>query len=164
MAQQQPVLTPAVVVVTPVAPPAAPSGSKVELMIIDEVTTKTAKRGDRFRMRLAQPLAVGDHIVIPRGTPAYGEVTDASVNGIAGRSGKLTTKLLYIDYQGAQLALTGSPHSAGQGGNLQIVLATLALTPWGLIAKGNNAKLKAGEVVFGFLVEAFPPHATLAAP
>lgn len=138
---------------------AAPAGSKIELMIINEVTTKTARAGDRFLMKLAQPLVVGDKVLIPRGVPAWGEVTDAKANGMAGRSGKLATRLLYIDFEGRRLPLSGNPSHAGQGGNLQIVMATLALTPWGLFAKGNNAKLKAGDVVPGYLVEAFAPAA-----
>ncbi len=136
--------------------PIAPAGSKIELMVINEVTTKTAKPGDRFLLRLAQPFVIGDRVVIPRGVAAWGEVTDVETNGIAGRSGKLATRLLYIEFAGQKLALSGTPGNAGQGGNLQIVLATLALTPWGLVAKGNNAKLKAGDIVPGYIVNAFP--------
>jgi hypothetical protein len=134
----------------------ARAGSKIELMVINEVTTKTAKPGDRFLLRLAQPFVIGDRVVIPRGVAAWGEVTDVETNGIAGRSGKLATRLLYIEFAGQKLALSGTPGNAGQGGNLQIVLATLALTPWGLVAKGNNAKLKAGDIVPGYIVNAFP--------
>lgn len=156
------------VAVPPPAEPAiaaliAAAGTKVELMVINEVTTKTAKAGDRFLLKLAQPLVAGDRVLIPRGVPAWGEVTETKTNGIAGRSGKLATKLLYIDFQGTKLPLNGSPSHTGQGGNLQIVMATLALTPWGLIAKGNNAKLKAGDIVSGYLDQAFPP-AALPAP
>lgn len=136
--------------------PVAPAGSKLELMVVDEVSTKIAKVGDRFLLRLAQPLVVGDRVVIPRGTQAWGEVTDARANGIAGKSGKLATRLLHLDFNGEKLPLNGTPGGAGQGGNLQIVLATLALTPWGLIAKGNNAKLKAGDIVPGYLAAPYP--------
>lgn len=143
--------------------PIAPAGSKLELMVVNEVSTKIAKAGDRFLLRLAQPLVVGDRVVIPRGAQAWGEVTDAKGNGIAGKSGKLATRLLHLEFKGEKLALNGTPGGAGQGGNLQIVLATLALTPWGLIAKGNNAKLKAGDIVPGFLVAAYPAPAPIAA-
>lgn len=151
--------------IAPMAPPiVAPPGSKVELMIINEVTTKTAKPGDRFLLKLAQPLVAGDRVLIPRGVPAWGEVTETKVNGMAGRSGKLATRLLYIEFNGDKLPLSGTPAHAGQGGNLQIVMATLALTPWGLFAKGNNAKLKAGDVVPAFLVNAFPAPAPIPPP
>jgi outer membrane receptor protein involved in Fe transport len=144
-----------VAAVAPIVPRAL-AGAKIELMIINEVTTKTAKPGDRFLLKLAQPLVVDDRILIPRGVSAWGEVSNASANGIAGRSGKLGTRLLYIDFNGQHLPISGAPTNKGQGGNLQIVLATLAFTPWGLVAKGNNAKLKAGDIVPGYLVDAYP--------
>jgi hypothetical protein len=140
-------------------PLTVPAGARVELMVINEVSTKIAKPGDRFLLKLAQPLAVGDRIVIPRGTKAWGEVLDARANGIAGQSGKLATRLLHIDYNGLLLPIRGDMKRTGQNGNLQIVMATLALTPWGLVAKGNNAKLKAGDLIDGVLVDDFVPSA-----
>lgn len=156
-AAQLPAVTPPVAEPVAVAAPAsivAIPGSKVELMVINEVTTKTAKVGDRFLLKLAQPLVVDGRVLIPRGARAWGEVTDAKANGIVGRSGKLATKLLHIDFNGSLIPISGTPANNGQGGGLQVVMATLALTPWGLMAKGNNAKLKAGDIVPGYLVEA----------
>ena len=167
-----PVGSPVVVPRPPLAPvPATPhvgAGARVELLVFDEVTTKTAQAGQRFKLKLAQPLLSGDRVLIPRGVSAWGEVTSATANGIAGKSGKLGTKLLYIDFNGQRIGIAGAPANAGQAGNLQIVMATLALTPWGLFAKGNNAKLKAGEIVFAYLTEDFPrpltPPAAAAPP
>lgn len=131
-------------------------GAKVQLMVINEVSTKVAKPGDRFLLRVSTPVLVGDRVIVPAGSSAYGEVISATESGIAGRSGKLATRLLHLEHAGNQIKLSGEPGGAGQGGNLQIVLATLALTPWGLFARGNNAKLKAGDIVTGYFVEDYP--------
>lgn len=143
-------------------------GTRLRVMIVDEVTTKTAKPGDKFKIALELPVVVGDRVIIPRGVTGAGEVVSAAESGIAGKSGKLATRLLYLDVNGRRVALdTSSKANSGQGGNLQIVLATAALTPWGLVARGNNAKLKAGEVVDAILAEdvsASPPRSAAIAP
>ncbi len=164
VAASTPPSSPAPVVGAPLTsepPHIAPAGTRVELMVFDEVTTKTAKAGQLFKLKLAQPLVVDARVLLPRGVPAWGEVTMATGNGIAGKSGKLGTKLLYIDVDGHHIGITGTPVNSGQGGTVQVVLATLALTPWGLFAKGNNAKLKAGDIVFAYLAEGYPATATL---
>jgi len=134
------------------------AGTTVQLMVINEVTTKTAKVGDRFVVEVETPLSADGVVLIPKGTMGYGEVVTTSRNGIAGRSGKLTTKLLYLELAGVRIALVGTPANAGRGGNAQIAIATLGLTPYGLFAPGNNAKLKAGDVVTAALAADFIPQ------
>ncbi len=134
-------------------------------MILNEVTTKTAKAGDTFVVILDQPIIIGDRVVVPAGLRGLGEVTLAKGNGGLGTSGKLTTRLLYLDFKGSHIAITGDIRSAGNGGTDQVILASLALTPWGLFARGNNAKLKAGDIVDASVAEDYkvPPVAGAAA-
>lgn len=144
----------------PVVLPVVPSGTAIKLMIVDEVTTKTAKPGDRIKLRLDAPVVVDRIVVIPAGVPGVGEVISSAESGIAGKSGKLSTRLLYIEIDGVRLGIDGAPKTAGDGGNTQIILATLALTPWGLFARGNNAKLKAGDIVPAVTTADYVPPST----
>ena len=149
-----PVVPEAVTIVAPALPAIVASrGTPVRLMVLNEVSTKTAQAGDLFTLLVDAPVKIGDQMVIARGTRAVGKVVDAAESGIVGKSGKLVTRLLYLDVDGVRVSLDGDPRSAGRNGNVQVVLATLALTPWGLFARGNNAKLKAGDIVVGSLAE-----------
>lgn len=143
-----------------VAPLAVPRGMALKLMVIDEVTTKTAKPGDRIKLRLNEAVTVDGIVAIKAGTPAVGEVVSSAESGIAGRSGKLATRLLHLDIDGTNLPIDGARKTAGKGGNTQIILATLALSPWGPFARGNNAKLKAGEIVDAVTAADYPLPST----
>ena len=143
-----------------VAPLVVPRGMALKLMVIDEVTTKTAKPGDRIKLRLHEAVTIDGVVAIKAGVPGVGEVVSSAESGIAGRSGKLSTRLLHLEIDGTRLMIDGAPKTAGKGGNTQIILATLALTPWGPFARGNNAKLKAGEIVNAVTAADYPVPST----
>ena len=136
-----------------VASPVVPRGTTIKLMVIDEVATKTAKPGDRIKLRLDAPVIIDGIVVIAAGQAAVGEVVTSAESGIVGRSGKLATRLLYLDVGGVRVPIDGAPTTAGKSGNTQIILATVFLTPRGPFARGNNAKLKAGEIVTAVTTE-----------
>ena len=48
-------------------------------------------------------------------------------------------------------SISGSNTAKGAGGGAETALGVLALGPFGLLAKGNNAKIKAGELMTGFV-------------
>ena len=87
----------------------------------------------------------------PVGTTAWGEVLEAEKSGNAGKSGTLSAKLLYVDIGGIQVPISGNNDAKGSSGTGETVLGVLALGPLGLFAKGNNAKIKAGELMTGFV-------------
>lgn len=139
--------------VVPVAPvlAAARAGTPLRLMVWNEVSTRSAKPGDRFLMLVDAPVAVDGRVVIPRGAKAWGEVVSARGSGMAGRAGALETRLLHLDTAGGPVPIAPAPSAVtadkGRNGALQMVMATAALTPWGPFARGNNARLKAGHIV-----------------
>jgi hypothetical protein len=147
------------IVAEPVAAPPAPSASALVLrrdtpihfMVVSEVTTKTHTAGHRFKLRVDKPVSIDGVMVIPVGTTAWGEVLEAEKSGNAGKSGTLSAKLLYVDIGGIQVPISGNNDAKGSSGTGETVLGVLALGPLGLFAKGNNAKIKAGELMTGFV-------------
>jgi hypothetical protein len=140
----------------PVSPPVAASvvakaGTALRLMVWNEVSTRSAKAGDRFLMIVDAPVAIDGRIVIPRGAKAWGEVVSARSSGMVGRAGALETRLLHLDTAGGPVPIAPTPTAVtsdkGRNGALQMVMVTAALTPWGPFARGNNARLKAGHIV-----------------
>lgn len=123
----------------------------IHFMVISEVTTKTHTPGHRFRLRVDKPVFVDGVLALPVGTIAWGEVLAAKKSGNVGKSGTLEARLLYVDVNGYRVPISGSNSAKGAGGGAETALGVLALGPFGLLAKGNNAKIKAGELMTGFV-------------
>ncbi|MBW8295127.1 hypothetical protein [Sphingopyxis sp.] len=123
----------------------------IHFMVINEVTTKTHRAGHRFKLRVDKPVIVDGDVVIAVGATGWGEVTAATGSGNIGKSGKLQAKLLYVESRGLQIPINGTNAAKGAGGGGETALGILALGPLGLFAKGNNAKIKAGELMTGFV-------------
>lgn len=129
------------------APVWLPRGTPVELMVVQEVTTKSHGAGHRFRLRVHRPVEVEGRVLVPAGAIAWGEVLEAEGSGVAGKGGTLAARLLYLEAGGARVPLAGEAAHEGRDGTAETVLGVVGLGLLGLLARGNNAKLKAGEVL-----------------
>jgi hypothetical protein len=142
----------------PGAATAAPAGTirveqdtLIRLMVLNEVSSRTAKPGDRFVLRVDEPVVVGGVTVIPVGAKAWGEIVEAETNGHAGKTGRIGARLLHVEVGGDQIPITGENRDQGEVGSTRIALGVLAFGPLGLLMRGNNAKLKAGEIFNAWL-------------
>lgn len=118
----------------------------MQLMVLNEVSTDKVKPGERFILRVDAPVVVGGVTIVPVGAHAWGEVLSAEKSGHLGKSGKLSVRLLSLEVDGQQIPISGENRSAGENGTTQVALGVLGLGPLALLARGNNAKLKAGEI------------------
>lgn len=141
----------AVAVEPTIAPLVLKRDTPVHFMVVSEVTTKTHTQGHRFRLRVDKPVFVDGVLALPVGTIAWGEVLAAKKSGNAGKSGSLEARLLYVDVEGYRVPISGNNEAKGAGGGAETALGIIALGPLGLLAKGNNAKIKAGELMTGFV-------------
>jgi hypothetical protein len=126
----------------------------IRLMVLNEVSTRTVKPGERFVLRVDEAVVVGGATIIPVGAKAWGEVLDADASGAAGKAGKLAVRLLHVEVGADQLPISGESQAKGEKGTKQVVLGALGfglLAPLALLAPGNNAKLKAGEIFNAYL-------------
>ena len=119
-------------------------------MVTREVNSREARPGDRFRLRVDQAVVLNDATVIPVGTTAWGEVTSAEGTGIAGGKGRLSARLLYIDAPSGKIPISGVQGREGKGNTAGVVLSVLGFGLAGLLNKGGNAMLKAGDIMTGF--------------
>jgi len=140
---------PAIAVEPAIAPLVLKRDTPVHFMVVSEVTTKTHTQGHRFRLRVDKPVFVDGVLALPVGTTAWGEVLAAKKSGNAGKSGSLEARLLYVE--GYRVPISGNNEAKGAGGGAETALGIIALGPLGLLAKGNNAKIKAGELMTGFV-------------
>lgn len=150
-------LPPPAVATTPVAQIAAPTSTillpqdtPVELMAPTEVSTARAVAGTIFKLRVNRAIEVGGRIIVPIGTMAFGRVIDAVDSGGLGKSGRMTARLMHIQLGEAEIPLEGELSAKGTGAGSAGV--AILLTGWaGFFHRGNNAKIKAGEILTGFV-------------
>jgi hypothetical protein len=142
-----------------------PKGTMVRLMVLNEVNSRDHKAGYRFVLRVDEPVRAGAATVIPVGAKAWGEVVSAEGTGGVGKSGRINAKLLYVEAEGQYIPLDGNRQASGTGSTGQVVGAVVAFGIFGLLTKGNNATLKAGEIINGYTVDdaRFDPPAVAAA-
>lgn len=138
----------------PAPPPTViPRDTPVHLMVLNEVSTKDHEAGHRFRLRVNKPIIVDGEELVPVGATAWGVLTEAEKSGNVGKRGSLSATLSHIEHDGAAIPLEGGTISDGKSGKGETILGVLAMGPLGLFAKGNNAKIKAGEMMTAFVSE-----------
>jgi hypothetical protein len=132
---------------------ALPAGSAIELMVLREVDSDRAKPGDPVKLRVNSPVKVGEIVVVPVGAAAQGEVTASKKSGMALARGKLAVKLTSITLSGQAIALGTDLKQRAIGGKDDDFWKAILAPEWLLFARGNSAKLKAGELLTAEVAE-----------
>jgi hypothetical protein len=135
-------------------------GTLVDIEILDAVSSKTAKIGDTFRIRLSDPITIDGQVVVPAGVSGGGEVIHAAKARMAGKPGELIIVARYLDYQGTRLPLRGFKYGTSTGKNNVDAAAAVGFVvaaPLMLFISGGqvdvppgtpaNAKLSADTVI-----------------
>ena len=106
--------------------------------------------------------------VIPVGSPAMGEITDARNKGMWGKSGKINARALYARVNGRQIRLTGQIDDKGVAGGIgAAAVSGIVFLPAGFFMTGTSAKIPAGAAMSAFLdediqIDVAPPLAVVA--
>jgi len=75
-------------------------GTKIIVVADQEVSSKTNNSGDQFDASVAEPVVVGDRVVIPKGARASGTVVDAKSAGRFKGNAELTVALDSVTIKG----------------------------------------------------------------
>ncbi len=136
-----------------------PAGTPVRLMFLKEITSRSAHPGDKFRLRVDEPVYIDGKPVIPVGTSAWGEIVSMEANGAVGHGGKLAARLLYLDLPQGHLPLRGdvANHGGGNGGG--VLLAVVGFGIFGLLTQGDSARFKAGDMLTAYVERVPVPEA-----
>ena len=142
--------------VLPVPAPAAvgaaivlPAGTAIQLVTVDALDSRTAKQGQRFALRVSEDVIVGPAIVIPRGTPAIGEVEAVSGKGMVGKAGRLELRPLFIELGGERIYLTGTTDQRGRDSTAGVAVGSLLFSGLGIFITGKSAAVPAGSLLPG---------------
>ncbi len=149
-AQQAPAPAPAAEAPAAAAPEAGllslNAGVPVTLAVSQEVNSSTHHAGDTFPLTVLNDVRIGDTVVIPRGTPALGEITWRTGKGAFGKSGKLEFSLRYIDLGGQHIPVSGDFRQEGEGNTIATGVGVIAAgLIGGLVITGHRARVPVGR-------------------
>lgn len=139
------------------APLVLKAGTIVPLVTTAAVSSKTHRQGDRFALKVSDPVLVDGRIVIPKGAPATGEVARQRGVGAFGREGRLEITLLYVTVDGRNIRLTGQESESGRSGAVPAYTAGVVVAgALGAVIKGKEAVIPAGTPMTGLVYRDIP--------
>ena len=130
-----------------------PARTLLEIEIVDRVSSKLNRPGDRFAIRLAEPVLVDGNLLIPAGTRGEGEVVHAAKGGAGGKGGELILAARFLDLDGVRIPLRSFRYGPSQGHDKTKTVNTMnvaaaafvpALAFAGLFISGGNVDIPAG--------------------
>jgi hypothetical protein len=131
------------------------AGVEVPLRVEEALNSndRSLHEGQQFRLSVANPVMLGNVVVIPAGAIATGEITDIRRKGMWGKSGHLKARALNVRVGDRMIRLTGNFDEHGSTGTAGVV-ASIALVPLaGFFTTGTSAKIPVGSGVTAFLDE-----------
>jgi hypothetical protein len=135
-----------------------PPNTEVMLSMNEELTTKGGRieAGHKFALTLTHDVAIGDYVVIPRGTPAFGEVTWKTGKGAFGKSGKMEIEMRYLDLNGRRIPVTGKYRQEGEGNTVATVGGVILAGVFAGFVTGKSARIPQGRELKAFTAEPLP--------
>lgn len=133
-----------------------PQGTSVRLRTLSPLSSMDNKTGDRFDLEVAEDVLLNGRVVIPRGSPAKGEITMVKKKGMWGKSGKLETRVLSVRANGRDIPLRGTVADKGDTGTAGVVGAILVLPIAGFFVTGTSASLPQGTGFTGLTESDLP--------
>jgi hypothetical protein len=134
-----------------------PALTPLALVLVEPVSTRTAKRGDRFQVRLSSPLEFPG-ITVPAGTMGHGEVVHAQKAGAAGRAGELILAVRCLNFEGKCIKLRSlkvAPFQARDRSDAALAVGIVAGFA-GFLVSGGHSELAAGSPLTALTAEAVP--------
>lgn len=126
-----------------------PAGTVLEVEVLDTVTSRTAKPGDTFRLRIAAPLKIGEQLAVPANADVVGQVVHAERSRIGGKPGELILAARRIELPSGAIRLKSSFGTASFGmvgaDKSDMSLAVVASAGvFGLVVRGGETTMDAG--------------------
>lgn len=130
-----------------------PAGTPIVLEMVQTVTTQgdSWDEGDEFALTVFDDVLIGEYVVIPKGTLAFGHVRWATGRGAFGKSGKIEVEIDYLVLGGKPVELTGMHREEGRGG-LQSAGTVVAAGPLAGFITGESGEITRGSLLTAYLV------------
>lgn len=126
------------------------------LVMAKEVNSSTDGEGDTFPLTVMNDVKIGETVVIPRGTPAVGEITWRTGKGAFGKSGKMEFSLRYIDLKGQHIPISGDYRQEGEGNTVATGVGIIAVGVFAAFITGKRARVPMGRELMSQTVQPVP--------
>jgi hypothetical protein len=110
---------------------------------VDALSSKRNVKGDMIALRTSADVRVDDRVIIPGGTPAVGQISDARAKGAMGMNGKVAVRPLYLRIGATIVRLKGQAAAKGTA-EAGAVIGIIVLTPG---FTGRNGTIAAGTKI-----------------
>lgn len=124
-----------------------PANTRVELEMVDAVSSRTNKPGDTFKLRVASPITSGGIVLIPAGTAAIGQVVHAAKAGIGGKAGELILAARYLEMPQGQIKLRSTFGAAGESHTDDALILGVTFGVIGMVVRGKDLELSSGSML-----------------
>lgn len=122
-------------------------GTAVTIEILEPLNSALLKRGDKFRLRLAEPVLVEGKPVLASGVEGVGEIVHAEKSRSGGKAGELLIAARYLETSGTQVPLRGLKVGGRGKDNTNAAMATaFAVGPFALFVRGREIVIPAGTL------------------
>lgn len=138
----------------PTIPPGhsvAKAGSPVLIQIARDLSSKGLKQGDLFPIVLGQAITTDEGVLVPAGTPGFGQVVSASPSGAFGKAGELVLAARYLEFEGQKIPLKafklgGSGKNNSTELTVASMIAPLPIAIALLAVRGGNIDIPQGSI------------------
>lgn len=121
-----------------------PTNTEITIKLNQELSSKSARAGDKFTGTVASDVMLGNMVVIPKGTPANGLVTWRTGKGAFGKSAKMEYEYRSIDLNGQRIPISSKYREEGRGNTGAAVGAVVAVGIFGAFVTGRSAVIAQG--------------------
>ncbi|MBD2306084.1 hypothetical protein H6G17_11225 [Chroococcidiopsis sp. FACHB-1243] len=129
------------------------SGTKLQLELAEELSSKTAQEGDIVVYYAAtNVLSPTKEILIKKGARATGKVTEAKRARMFGKKGQLNFTVEEIEaVDGTKIPLRSTVEKNGKGRGATMVAVAALVSVFGVFIKGKNITVKPGTLVEAYV-------------
>jgi hypothetical protein len=129
-----------------------PDGTPIHLYLKDDLDSKSSREGDPIRFQVREDVVVGNVVVIPAGSPAYGHVLAVGHRSVAGHSGRLSFSIDYVTApDGTKVPVVSTPNISGGSNGKATAAATATYGPAALLMRGWNADIRRGTTLNAYV-------------
>lgn len=133
-----------------------PAGTEIAMRTTTEISSKTARVGERFALEVVDDVRLNGQTVIRAGTAGVGEVTSVTKKGMFGKSGKIATRLVSVRVGDQNVRIRGAVGDRGKSGTAGTVGAMVFVPVAGFFVTGTSAVIPPNTTAVGYLESDLP--------
>lgn len=123
-----------------------PAGTTLVLEVVNGLSSRTSRRGDRVELRLADALGWQGRLLVPAGTIAVGEVVHADRAKGGGQAGELVFAARYLLWDGRELPLRATQAGVGDNRTQSALGVAVVAGVAGFLVRGGDIEVAAGAL------------------